>query len=134
MRGGGGGGRGLFGPDPENKVMVNELIWNLVPIMVPMILVNMQNFKLLGFLLLEILHHKNSPSRMEQVIAIRYLSSKTPEKSLFMPENIFPGTLFCISMVLKRNKINLYPQFFQMSDFNNNWSNSLGESILLKFC
>ena len=45
---------GLFGLDPESKVTVNGLIWNLVLIMVRMILVNMQNFKLLAFLLLEI--------------------------------------------------------------------------------
>ena len=62
-----GEGGGLFGLDPENKVMVNGLIWNLVPIMLPMILVNMQNFKLLAFLLLEILYQKNSPSRMEHL-------------------------------------------------------------------
>ena len=49
-----GGGGGLFGPDPENKVTVNGLICNLVLIMVWMILVNMQNFKLMAFLLLEI--------------------------------------------------------------------------------
>ena len=50
----GGGGGGLLGPDPENKVTVNRLILNLLLIMVRMILVNMQNFKLLAFLHLEI--------------------------------------------------------------------------------
>ena len=45
---------GLFGQDPENKVTVNGLIRNLAQIMVRMILVNMQNFKLMAFLLLEI--------------------------------------------------------------------------------
>ena len=66
---------GLFGPDPENKVIVNRLIWNLVLIMVWMILVNMQNFKLMTFLLLEIWRHKNFLSIIERVIAIRYLPS-----------------------------------------------------------
>ena len=64
---------GLFGPDPENKVTVNGLIWNLAQIMVWMILVNMQNFKLMAFLLLEIWRHKNFLSKMERVIVIRYL-------------------------------------------------------------
>ena len=68
-----GGGGGLFGPDPENKVTVNGLIWNLAQIMVWMILVNMQNFKLMAFLLLEIWRHKNFLSKMERVIVIRYL-------------------------------------------------------------
>ena len=45
---------GLFGPDPENKVTVNKLILYLVKIMVWMMLVNMQNFKVMAFLLLEI--------------------------------------------------------------------------------
>ena len=63
----------LFGPDPENKVTVNGLIWNLAQIMVWMILVNMQNFKLMAFLLLEIWRHKNFLSKMERVIVIRYL-------------------------------------------------------------
>ena len=66
-------GGGLFGPDPENKVTVNGLIWNLAQIMVWMILVNMQNFKLMAFLLLEIWRHKNFLSKMERVIVIRYL-------------------------------------------------------------
>ena len=66
-------GGGLFGPDPENKVTVNGLIWNLAQIMVWMILVNMQNFKVMAFLLLEIWRHKNFLSKMERVIVIRYL-------------------------------------------------------------
>ena len=45
---------GLFGPDPENKVTINSLILNLVLTMVRMIQVNMHNFKLVAFLLLEI--------------------------------------------------------------------------------
>ena len=52
--GGGGGVGGLFGPNPGNKVTVNGLIGNLVLIMVRMILVNLQNFQLMAFLLLEI--------------------------------------------------------------------------------
>ena len=78
---------------------------------------------------------------MEQVIAIRYLPpgnrAKLREKSLFMPENIFPGANLypiCISMVLKRNKKSLYAQFFETSHFKNNCSNLPSESILLKFC
>ena len=51
-------GWGLFGPDPENKVMVNRLTRDFVPIMVRMTIVNIQNFQLLAFLLLEILRHK----------------------------------------------------------------------------
>ena len=50
----GGGGGGVGGLDPENKVTVNRLNLNLVLIIVWMILVNMQNFKLMAFLLLEI--------------------------------------------------------------------------------
>ena len=48
------GGGGGVGPDSENKVTVHGLIRYLVLIMVWMILVNMQNFKLMAFLLLEI--------------------------------------------------------------------------------
>ena len=44
----------LFGLYPENKVTVNTLILNLVLIMVRKILVNIQNFKFLTFLFLEI--------------------------------------------------------------------------------
>ena len=66
--------RGLLGPDPEHKVTVNGLIWNLVLITVRIILVNMENFKLLAFLLLEIWRHNNFLSRVKPVIAIRYLS------------------------------------------------------------
>ena len=66
-------GGGLFGPDPENKVMVNGLIWNLVPVMVRVILVNLQNFRVLVILLLEIWRHKNFLSGRKRVIAIRYL-------------------------------------------------------------
>ena len=50
----GGGGGGIFGLDPENKFKVNRFSSNLVLIMVRMILVNIKNFKLLAFLLLEI--------------------------------------------------------------------------------
>ena len=42
---GGGGGGALFCSDPENEVTVNELIRNLVPIMVWILQVNMQNLK-----------------------------------------------------------------------------------------
>ena len=72
---------GLFGPDPENKVRVNRLIWNLALIMVWIILVNMQNFKLIAFLLLEIWCHKNFLSIMERVIAIRYLRPGVKQNS-----------------------------------------------------
>ena len=108
LRGGGGGGG--IGPDSENKVTVNGLIWNLVLIIVWMIQVNMQNFKLMAFLLLEIWHQNNFLSKMKRVITIRYLPpgfKQNSTKTTFVPENIFPGInlyLLCISMVLKRNK------------------------------
>ena len=79
--GGGGGGKELFAPDPQNKVMVNRLIWNLVLIMVRMIPVNMLNFKLLVFSILEIWRHKNTLSRMERVITIRYLLPEIKQNS-----------------------------------------------------
>ena len=60
---------GLFGPDPENKNNVNWFIWNLVPVMVCIKLVNIQNFKLLAFLLLEY-------DDTKVLIAIRYLPPK----------------------------------------------------------
>ena len=63
---------GLFGPDPENKVNVNWLIWTLVIVVVCRKLVNVQNFKLFAFLLLEIWRHKKILSRRELVIAIRF--------------------------------------------------------------
>ena len=128
LRGGGGGGGKLFGPDPEIKGMVNGLIWNLVLIMVRMILVTMQNFKVLAFLLLEIWRHKNFLSRMEQVIAIRYLpleSSKTRKKSLFMPENIFPYTPSAFPWFWRETKKIPYVPFFETSHFKNNCSNPL---------
>ena len=89
-------GRELFGPDPENKVTVIGSIRNLLPIMVRMILVNMKNLQLLAVLILEICRHKNFLSRREQVVAIRYLPpgiEQNSKKSLYMPENIFSGTI-----------------------------------------
>ena len=68
-----GGGVGL---DPQNKATVNGLTWNLPLIIVQMILVNMQNLRLLSFLLLEIWRLKNSFSRMEQVIVFCQHSAK----------------------------------------------------------
>ena len=107
---GGGGGR-LLGPDPENNVSINGLIWNLVLIMVRMVLVNMRIFKLLAFLLLEIwkiykisFPEWNESSRFD-IYPLE--SNKIREKLLFMPENVFPGTnLYSLlhTMVLKRNK------------------------------
>ena len=60
-------GEGVF-LDPENKFTVNELIWSLVLIMVRMILVKIQNFSTFGDMT-----SQNFLSRMEQVVAIRYL-------------------------------------------------------------
>ena len=109
---GGGGGGGLLGPDPENKVTVNRLIWNFVLIMVWMILVNMQNFKLMAFLLLEIWRHKNFLSIMERVIVIRYLLPGLKQNStkitfyawkhLFWHKVIPPP--LCISIVFKQKQ------------------------------
>ena len=85
----GGGGGVLFGPDPENKV--NGLIWNMVLIILRMILVNMQNLKLLFILLLEIWRHKKSFPEWNESLRFDIYpleSSKTREK------NIFPGTNF----------------------------------------
>ena len=74
-------------------------------------LVNMQNFKLLTFLLLAIWHHENIPSRREQVIKIRYLPDETEEnflknyflslKTSFLAQNF---TILFISLVFKWNK------------------------------
>ena len=72
LRGGGGGGGGSFLARIQ-KTRLQLTDWNLVLIMVWMILVNMQNVKLMAFLLLEIWRHKNFLSKMERVIAIRYL-------------------------------------------------------------
>ena len=76
-------GGGGVGPDQENKVMVNGLIWNLVPIMVRMILVNLQNFRVLAILRLEIWRHKNFLSRRKWVIVIRYLPPGISKKITF---------------------------------------------------
>ena len=136
----GGGGGGLFGLDPENKVTVNGLIRNLVPIMVWMLLVNMHNFKLMAFLLLEIWRHQNFLSKMERVIAIRYLPPGFKQNSTkitfyawkhlswnkFIPPLHFHG--------FEAKQETLYAQFFKMSHFKNNCSNPPGESISLKFC
>ena len=134
------GGGGLFGPDPENKVMVNGLIWNLVPIMVRMILVNMQNFKLLAFLLLEIWPHKNFVSRREQVIRIRYLLPRIEQnskKSLFMPKKylfwhraIFPSAFPWFSSKTKK----FICSIFRDVSVQKRLQHPPGESILLKFC
>ena len=132
-------GGGLFGPDPENKVTVNRLIWNLVLIMVWMILVNMQNFKLMAFLLLEIWRHKisfpiwneSSPFDIYPLDSI-----KTRQKSLFMPENIFLWiNLYPLLHFhgFEAKQKTSYAQFFKTSHFKNNCSNPPGESILLKF-
>ena len=55
--------------------------------------------------------------------------AKLEKKSLFMPENLFPGTNLyphlnfqCFEVKQK----NSYVQFFEMSHFNNNCSNPLG--------
>ena len=95
---------GLFGPDPENRVTVNGSIWNLIPIMVRMILVNMQNFKLLSILLLEIWRHKNF---LWNKCYRDSKSSKTWEKSLLCLKTSFLSIIYtslCIYMVLKQNK------------------------------
>ena len=130
LRGGG------VGPNPENKVTVIGSIWNLLPIMVWMILVNMQNIKLLAVLLLDIWRHKHFLSRREQVIAIRYLPpgiEQNSKKSLFMAENIFSGTkLYPLCMVFKQNK-NPYIQFFETSHFKNNCSNP-PPPLVNRFC
>ena len=103
-------GRGLFGPNPENKVTVNGLIWNFVLIMVWMKLVNMQNFKLMASLLWRYDVTKISlPKWNKSSLFDIYLldSSKTRQKSLFMPENTFFGTKLYplrISIVFKQKQ------------------------------
>ena len=85
--------------------------------MVRMILVNMQNFKSMAFLLLEICH-KNFLSRMQRVTAIRYLPpgiKQNSTKITFMPEIIFPGTNLYPSLHFhgfEAKQKNLYDQFF----------------------
>ena len=131
---------GLFGPDPENKVTVNGLIWNLAQIMVWMILVNMQNFKLMAFLLLEIWRHKNFLSKMERVIVIRYLPPGFKQNSrkitfyawkhLFwhkvIPPSVFP-------LFSSKNK-NFIGSIFRDVSFQKQLQQPPGKSILLKFC
>ena len=83
-------------------------------IMVRTILVNMQNFKLLPVLLLE-LCHKNFLSRRERVIVIRYLPPVIQQnlKNHFLclkTTKLYPPPH--ISMVFKQNK-NSYAQFLR---------------------
>ena len=124
-----GGGGGLFGPDPENKVMVNGLIWNLVPIMVPMILVNRQHFKHFYFQRYDVTKIPLPEWNESSLFDIYPLkSSKTREKWLFMPENIFPGTNLCLPLHFygsEAKQRNSYVQFFETSHFKNNCSNPL---------
>ena len=91
------GGGGLFGPGPENKVTVIGSIWNLLPIMVRMILVNMQNLKLLAVLILEIWRHKNFLSSRgtshRDLIYTPGIDKNSTKKSPFMPQNIFSGKI-----------------------------------------
>ena len=100
--------RQLFGLDPENKVTVNGLIWNVALIMVWMILVNMKNFKFMALLLLEIWCHKNFLSIMEQVIAIRYLPPGFKQNStkitFYAWKHLFWHKVFCISIVFKQKQ------------------------------
>ena len=97
------------------------MIWNLIPIMVQMILADVQNFKSLAFLLLEIWRHTNFFSRMEQVIAIRN-RAKLKKKSLLMPENIFPCTnLYHFHGFEAKQKIP-YVQLLETSHFKNSSS------------
>ena len=83
---------------------------------------------------------QNFLSKMEQVIAIRYLPpgfKQNSTKITFMPENIFPGInlyplLYFHGFEAKQETS--YAQFFKTSHFKNNCSNPPGESISLKFC
>ena len=78
-------GGGIFGPCLENKVTVDQLIWNLAQVMVTIIIVNMQNFKVLIFLFLEIWRHKVLPLQKRTSHLIRYL----PLESIKIDENHF---------------------------------------------
>ena len=123
----GGRGGGALWPWSRNKVTVNGLIWNLVPIMIRMILVNMQNFKLLAFLLLEIWRHKNFLSRMKWVITIRYLPlgiEQNSRKTTFYAWKHLSWHKFITSSEFpwfwnKTKK--LYVQVFESPQFKNNW-------------
>ena len=103
-----------------------------------MIQVNMQNFKLFAFLLLEIRRNKNFLQNGTSH-AIRYLSpgiEQNSEKSLFMPGNIFPGKNLYplyISMVLKQSKKIVCSTFRDIS-FQKQLQQPPGKLILLKFC
>ena len=86
-----GGGGGGAGPDPANKVTVNGLIWNLVPIIAFSTFTNMTSQRLP--------FHKG-----EQVIAIRYLTpgiKQNSKKILFMANKYL--LYHKISMFFKRN-------------------------------
>ena len=98
-------------PRHTKQVMVNGLIWNLVPIMVQTILVNTQKFSVIGFSTFRHLTSLNFLSRRERVIAMRYLppgieqNSKKNHflclKTSFLAQSYNP---LYISMVLKQNK------------------------------
>ena len=136
LRGGGGGG--LFDPNPENKVTFIGSIWNLLPIMVRMILVNMQNLKLLTVILLEIWRHKNfqkgtshrdsifTPWNRAKLKKNHFLYLKTS----FLAQNYTP---LCISIVFKQNK-NFICSIFREVSFQKQLQQPPGQSIVLKFC
>ena len=110
-------------------------------VMVRMIIVDLQNFKLSAFLFLEILRHKVTLSRMEPVIASPPPNSpgidQHSKKITFIPENVFLGPRLYPLMYLSgfQAKQNIsYPQFLERSHLQNNCSNPPGELIVLKFC
>ena len=120
---------GLFGPDPENKVKVNWWIWNLVPVMIWIKLVNRQNFKLLAVLPLEIWCHKiSSPEGNESLRFDIYPldSSKIWKITFYVSNHLFWPKIIPLHFpgFQEKHKIS-YVQFFKMSRFKNYCSNPL---------
>ena len=103
---------GLFGPDPENKVNVNWLIWNLILVIVCIKLVNTQNFKPFWPFCFQRYDVTKILSRRERVIAIRYLPPGIKQNSkkitfyawkhLFRPKIIPPSAFPWFSSETKK--------------------------------
>ena len=100
--------------------------------MVWIILLSMQNFKLLVFLLLEISHHKVtlSPEGNESLSFDIYSleSTKIRKKSLLIPRNIFSGPRLFSPMhfpSFQAKQKNSYIQFFETCHLKNNCNNPL---------
>ena len=105
--------------------------------MVWKMLVNMQNFKSMAFLLLEILRHKVTPlqkgtSRRDSIFT-PWNRPKFEKKSPFIPENIFSGPALYFPMHFpgfQAKQKNSYVQFLEMSHLKNNCSLRLRQPLV----